>query len=179
MSQQLETVPNMGRDGLLKPPSIDHIYRYLPKDLPVEIKVLKGSDQTPILPKDRHWAITWRVGETKSDPKIPVRRTLHIVRERGREGPLEYLTNWGPLTKTDDLQTQNEADFYKVAVLSYNQRQGLEAIATSQPVLVPNGWWNCQHWIRDVLMRSVHAGICSEDDVRAAIKEIGWCHEEF
>lgn len=179
MSQQLEILPNMGRDGLEEPPSVDFLYQD-PKDeaLPVEILVW-DVNSNEIQPGDRHWAISWTVGQSEEASHLMVRRLLQIVRENRQDGggPLDYLTNWGPVTRTDDDETAN-AVCYRFAILSYHQRKQLETIAASQPVVKPNGWWNCQHWVRDVLTQGAQAGIINKKDVNDVIKEAGWSHGE-
>lgn len=180
MSQQMEIVPNMGRDGLEEPPSVDFLYHDPKTDsLPVEI-IVWDIDFQEIQPPDRHWAICWTVGQNEADSHLMVRRMLQIVRENRQDGsgPLDYLTNWGPVTRTDDDEIVNAA-CYRIAILSYDQRKQLERIAASQPVVKPNSWWNCQHWVRNVLMQSANAGIISETDVSSVINEAGWSHGEI
>ncbi|KAJ7598513.1 hypothetical protein C8J56DRAFT_770969, partial [Mycena floridula] len=38
-----------------------------------------------------------------------------------------------------------------VGYLKLRQRQALEGIANSTKVVVPDGRWNCQDWIKEVL----------------------------
>lgn len=136
-------MPNMGKPiGRLGPVGVEHIYRDPDIDLPVELLVNKDVPQS----RSRHWSISWTLGGLS--PSQQVQRVLHIVREVG----FSHYTNWGPKTRFFEPTAMTAIP---IAILSRAQRQTLERIASSTEVLVPNGEWNCQDWIIEVLRQAV------------------------
>ncbi|KAF8149946.1 hypothetical protein B0H34DRAFT_678882 [Crassisporium funariophilum] len=163
-----EIVPNMGMTpGILEPPGVEHLYRDPPS--PLTVALLVWDDQNiDILPGDRHWAIAWKVGVASNGDDVY--RQIAIVRERGPTGPLSHLTNWGPKTKVISEKTT----CIPIATLTYEQRQGLESVAAAEPVLRPNGWWNCQNWVVSVLVKTIQNGIFSREQVEPVLVQAGW-----
>ncbi|RDB20891.1 hypothetical protein Hypma_011985 [Hypsizygus marmoreus] len=165
-----EILPNMGRPAdVYEPLNVDHLYRDPVAPLPVYLVVWGGDRNVP--PQDRHWAIVWKVGvgSTGAD----VHRQLEVVRELGPTGELDHLTNWGPKTRTSDSQTMT-ATFVPIGVFSYQQRQWLEQLASAEPVLKPNGWWNCQHWVVSILVKCIQGNLLSRPHVEAVLAKAGW-----
>ncbi|KAJ7122044.1 hypothetical protein C8R43DRAFT_51727 [Mycena crocata] len=91
-----------------------------------------------------------------------VQRILHIVTEIG----CKHYTNWGPLTRTFNPR---DFDAVPIAQLTRAQRSALEDIARTSDARVPNGEWNCQNWVMEVLSRGVAAGLLSAAERDAAI----------
>jgi hypothetical protein len=153
--------PNMGRPpGRISPVAIDHIYR--DPDIDLLVYLLVNSDHPDA--RGRHWSISWQVGELDESsgtdsPRIHrVERVLHIVREVG----LEYYTNWGPITRFFETTHFNAIP---IATISLLNRKALEEIASSTEVYEPNGAWNCQDWVVEVLRKAIEKGIFTTKEV--------------
>ncbi|KAL1732455.1 hypothetical protein EV714DRAFT_282565 [Schizophyllum commune] len=100
-----------------------------------------------------HWWLEWPVGTCENHHTTRVNdavRRLQVVQERCHE----HLTNWGGITviSTDDL------------------RRALERIAVAEPVMVPDGEWNCQNWAVSVLQKAVDAGLLDRTVADNAVK---------
>lgn len=126
--------------------------------------------------RDLHWAIVWGLGSMQN---YPCYRLLHIVTETfytinadGNEVENRVYTNWGPHTKSMSRETCDSSLWMKIGRLSLEQRQVLESIATNEPVEVPNGVWNCQHWIKSVLQKAIQAGLFNATTVAQAISTL-------
>ncbi|KAJ6578186.1 hypothetical protein B0H19DRAFT_1062721 [Mycena capillaripes] len=141
---------NMGRplDGRMGPVGIEHLYRDPDSSLPVELLINRTYPER----RGQHWAISWIVGTLP--PRHKVQRILHIVTEIGRN----HYTNWGPVTRTFDPL---ELAAVPIAELTHVQRVALEKIAAQTDVYIPNGQWNCQDWVVDVLAHAVEDGLIS------------------
>jgi hypothetical protein len=74
------------------------------------------------------------------------------------------------------VQSESDTTFIPIATLSYGQRLWLEGVAAGEPVLKPNGWWNCQHWVVSVLVKCIRAGVLEKQAVEAVLNQAGW-HE--
>ena len=166
----------MGRDPRVRePPGVDHIFR--DEDSPRSVGlVVWDMENSSIPPNSRHWAITWQVGVASTGDRV--HRRLAITRERGPDGQLDHLTNWGPKTHMMSMQSESDTTFIPIATLTYTQRQWLEGIAAEEPVLKPNGWWNCQHWVVSVLVKCIRAGVLEKQPVEAVLNQAGW-HKPF
>jgi len=110
--------------------------------------------------RGQHWAISWTVGDLP--PRHKVQRILHIVTEIG----CNHYTNWGPVTRTYDPL---ELAAIPIAQLTPAQRVALEGIAVRTEVCVPNGEWNCQDWVIEVLARAVEDDLLSAAEKDAAL----------
>jgi len=53
--------------------------------------------------------------------------------------------------------------------MSLGQRKALEKIALSTEVYEPNGAWNCQDWVIEVLRKAVEAGLLEAQQVNKAL----------
>ena len=171
-----ELMPNMGRDPRVRePPGVDHIFR--DEDSPRSVGLIVWDmENSSIPPNSRHWAITWQVGVASTGDRV--HRRLAITRERGPDGQLDHLTNWGPKTHMMSMQSESDTTFIPIATLTYTQRRWLEGVAAEEPVLKPNGWWNCQHWVVSVLVKCIRAGVLEKQPVEAVLNQAGW-HEPF
>ncbi|KAJ6514344.1 hypothetical protein C8R47DRAFT_1033148 [Mycena vitilis] len=146
MSENVKNVPmeNMGRprDGRRGPVGIEFSFPDPDTTLPVELLINRAYPEQ----RGQHWAISWTVGDIP--PHHKVHRVLHIVREIG----CDHYTNWGPITRSFDPR---DYEAVPVAELTLTQRVVLEQIAAKTEVCVPNGEWNCQDWVREVLAKAV------------------------
>jgi len=146
--------PNMGRDELKEPPSVDWMFKDLDHNKPVEIMAWNNSTSQ----RHCHWAIGWEIDDNN-------RRLLQVVQENDKYGrPTGHLTNWGAVTKA----YSRPATHYKIATLTLANRQGLEQIANAEQVLIPDGNWNCQDWVHAVLKKGVDQGIFTKTQVSRA-----------
>lgn len=153
----------MGRPGgSFPPPNIDHLFRDPDKPLPV-ILLIVPSDDPKATPKDSHWQIYWTVFQ---DPQQRVVRKVHITRELN----CAHLTNWGPITATAEEQT-NRCPEFELGNMTLAQRTELEKIASETEVEVPNGEWNCQNWIVEVLNEAIAVGLFSTAQVSKVLHE--------
>ena len=142
---------------MVEPPSIDHLYPDLDYTLPVLLISIPARSGDPA---DNHWIVTWTI----SDDKEVIIRRLQIVQETG----YNHLTNWGPLTVTAGDTTKSSPQF-SLGKLSLSQRKVLEKIARETPVMMPNGEWNCQNWITDVLKEAVKQNVLDNGIVNEAL----------
>lgn len=138
------------------PVGIEHLYRDPDLPLPVELLINRAYPEQ----RGQHWAISWTVGNLP--PRHKVQRILHIVTEIG----CKHFTNWGPLTRTFDPL---ELAVVPIAELTRAQRVALEEIAARTEVCVPNGEWNCQDWVIEVLASAVEDDLISPGDRDAAL----------
>ena len=98
-----------------------------------------------------------------SDDEELIVRRLQIVREIG----YDHLTNWGAITVTaGDIRNSPK---FPLGELTLGQRKKLEGIAQGTPVVMPNGEWNCQHWVSDLLEKAVEQNLLVEEVVRNAL----------
>ncbi|KAJ6618171.1 hypothetical protein B0H10DRAFT_1795970, partial [Mycena sp. CBHHK59/15] len=140
----------------LGPVDVKHLFR--DPDSPLIMELLINRQHKDL--RGQHWALSWTVGDLP--PKHKVQRILHVVTEVG----YKHYTNWGPVTRTFDPM---DMDNVPVATLTLTQRQALEAIAAQTPVYVPNGEWNCQDWIIEVLRQAVEECLVSAAERDAAL----------
>ena len=150
----LTTLPNNGIEStMIEPPSIDHLYPDPDVTVPVLLSIFPACSGDP---RDNHWMLRWKV----SDGKELIIRHLQIVRETG----YNHLTNWGPLTVTADDSTKS-SPYLSLGELTLSQRRVLEGIARETPVMMPNGEWNCQNWVIDVLKEAVKQNLLDNEIV--------------
>ncbi|KAL1676035.1 hypothetical protein EV122DRAFT_217156 [Schizophyllum commune] len=118
-----------------------------------------------------HWWLEWPVGTLEDHHVTRVNdavRRLQVVQERCHE----HLTNWGGITviSTDDLRSVEPGRAIFVGDMDLVQRRALERIAVAEPVMVPDGEWNCQNWAVSVLQKSVDARLLDRTVVNDAVK---------
>jgi hypothetical protein len=155
--------PDMGRPpGRISPVGIEHIYRDPDIDLPVDLLVAKAHPD----PRGRHWSISWRVGKSTPSPGDEsvehVQRVLHVVQELG----FKYYTNWGPKTRFFDPTSFTAIP---IATMSLGKRKALEEISLDTEVYEPNGVWNCQDWVIEVLRKAVAKDLLNAQEVDKAL----------
>jgi hypothetical protein len=150
-------LPNNGIEPtMLEPQGIDHLYPDPDRSIQVYLVVVPSCSSDPT---DYHWMVDWIVFENGGTVIV---RHLQIVRELG----CDHLTNWGPITVT---ATGDITKRFILGELTRSQRKDLERIAQNNPVMVPNGRWNCQHWTADLLKKAVNQKLLIEKDVEEAL----------
>ena len=150
----LNTLPNNGIESTMyKPPSIDHLFPDPDETIPVLLNIISAPSGNP---RDNHWMLLWKIFNGQH---LIIRR-LQVVQEIG----YDHLTNWGPLTVTADDITKSSPHL-SLGELTLSQRRVLEGIAQETPVMVPNGEWNCQNWVIDVLKEAVKQNLLDNEIV--------------
>lgn len=132
-------------------------YRDRDEDAEVFLAVYKPVVPT-MTPRDLHWSLAWPISGTAAW------RQIHVVTESMSDGPPPQprYVYWGAMTKSagpvDSVATRQS-----VGVFSLADRLRIEGLARDTPVMVPDGTWNCQDWLLDLLQRIVSAGLISQD----------------
>ncbi|RPD52171.1 hypothetical protein L227DRAFT_515239 [Lentinus tigrinus ALCF2SS1-6] len=153
-----EYIREQGRYGLRNPPPIDnsHLARDTNVDREVVILVYPPRPGRSRSPRDLHWSLSWRVegGGWKH---------LHVVVE---ETPYDAhlkmrYVYWGPVTKTVGDATRG-ARYASLGYMSRASRQRIEALAWGIGVAKPNGEWNCQNWVVDLLCKICQDGLIDQ-----------------
>jgi hypothetical protein len=133
----------------------------------VHIVVSGYPAPTRPLPRERTWALCW-------SPSNGVVRILGTVcsssittpSEKEKEDGSGYVY-WGPITQAHDFS--RECRLVPVASLGRGKRAALERIANGVGVMRPNGWWNGQNWVVEVLKRAVEHDLISPEERDNAI----------
>ncbi|KAI4528188.1 hypothetical protein K525DRAFT_263455 [Schizophyllum commune Loenen D] len=133
-------------------------------DSPLHLRLIRNDHAN-------HWWLDWPVG-TCENHTIRVNDAVHrlqVVQERRHE----HLTSWGGITviSTDDLRLVEPGCAILLGNMDLVQRQALERIAVAEPVMVPDGEWNCQNWAVSVLQKAVGAGLLNQATVDDAVKQ--------
>ncbi len=156
-----EWLREQGRYGLnrLPPPSVDHVYQDTKVDREVFILVYAPTEMG-YGHRDLHWSLAWNVSGGAL-------RHIHVITEPDGEDnhgiPTHRLVYWGPITKTPPRpgSATTLAQRVPLGTMDYEKRQAIERISWETPVHVPDGQWNCQSWIADLLNRLAQAKIIS------------------
>ncbi|KAI0654906.1 hypothetical protein C8Q70DRAFT_465522 [Cubamyces menziesii] len=151
-------LPEQGRSGTVGEPPInlDWIAKDPDIDLPVYIIVSGPRDGSSHDLRGLHWRLSWQVARDKW-------RYVHIV-EHWRDhqrAPNPRYVYWGALTQSSGHSTSKLTKVL-VGVMSLATRKSIEQLALEVPVMWPDGTWNCQNWILDLLTRMHRAGIISQ-----------------
>ncbi|KAL1683820.1 hypothetical protein EV122DRAFT_257500 [Schizophyllum commune] len=157
-------LPNFGREGYA-PTDLDWIHKDIDRDADVYLRVFRATEGGP---SGNHWSADWRVGAMADGPMLAgfsAIRKLEVQQDPGHT----HLTNWGPRTGMVDMMTAAAQDAFFLGRLSLPQRKHLERIAAWEPVRVPDGIWNCQHWLKSVLKKAVEAGLLEAETVARAV----------
>ncbi|KAJ3804455.1 hypothetical protein EV368DRAFT_5701, partial [Lentinula lateritia] len=93
-----------------------------------------------------------------------VHRRLQVVKEINSN----HFTNWGLITKNMGIATVNASEIAVITTMTLQNRQNLEQTAANTPVYGPDGRWNCQDWVKDVLRQAVDRGLVTDKEVEAA-----------
>ncbi|TFK53998.1 hypothetical protein OE88DRAFT_1140594 [Heliocybe sulcata] len=136
-------------------------------DLPPYILIRRSSDPTHT-PRDLHWMIVWAIKRDED-----VWRVIHVVQERavGAEIANDYLSNPHPRTHFLQPDTVTQGRLVGLATLTRPQRQLVEQIVCEHPVRAPDGRWNCQDFIEEVLERAIAADIIDRHSVQSALAD--------
>lgn len=173
-------LPNFGRPDWLGPISLDD-WRFPELNQPVDVVlIVRRTDVKGNTSREQHWFIQWDRGcFTDNGREVPVTRRVQIVREmilrgsddeRGRMLP--HLANWGANTKTPTgLTTVERSHRIIIKRMTKEERVRLQEIADSTRVRVPNGRWNCQDWIKTVLMTAVQEALIDQGQYDEAITQ--------
>ncbi|TRM66157.1 hypothetical protein BD626DRAFT_546497 [Schizophyllum amplum] len=157
-------LPNFGREGYA-PTDLDWIHKDRDRDADVHLRVFRAPEGGP---RWNHWSIDWRVGSSTEGPMKAGQSAIRKLEIQQDPGHM-HLTNWGPRTGMVDAMTAAAQDAFFLGRLSLAQRKKLECIAAEEPVRVPDGAWNCQQWLKNVLEKAVEADLLEEDTVTQAI----------
>ncbi|KAI0336633.1 hypothetical protein GY45DRAFT_1315217 [Cubamyces sp. BRFM 1775] len=151
-------LPEQGRSGTVGEPPInlDWTAKDPDVDLPVYIIVSAPRDNGPHDPRGLHWRLVWQVARDRW-------RNVHIVEHRDdrQRAPNPRYVYWGALTQSSDPSASKSTKVL-VGMMSLAMRQSIERLALEVPVMWPDGTWNCQNWILDLLTRMYRSGIISQ-----------------
>ncbi|KAI0711517.1 hypothetical protein C8Q76DRAFT_61293 [Earliella scabrosa] len=164
-----------GRDGLrtsLAPPSNDHLYREVNEPREVFILVYGPRQLHNVRARDLHWSIYWEVsgGGGKLIHLVQEDEPIFVLPGQARGAtiiPTRRLVYWGPQTRSPGNATHG-ARRISLGVMSLAHRQEIERIAWKVLVHKPDGQWNCQHWIINLLYKMVDARIISKNGAEYA-----------
>ncbi|EIM80990.1 uncharacterized protein STEHIDRAFT_161997 [Stereum hirsutum FP-91666 SS1] len=163
-------LPNQGRYSNLGPPNLDWIYPDPDSPLPISLLVVPPPQPrlitTPATSsfhtsKDNHWALYWPVHPpTAWSQSRRIIRRIHVQHDPGRD----HLTFWGPLTvieeeSAEEVERSTRMRRFEMGEVGKMERVLLEEIAREVDVMEPDGEWNCQDWVREVLRRAVEKGV--------------------
>ncbi|KAI0065167.1 hypothetical protein BV25DRAFT_1822284 [Artomyces pyxidatus] len=140
-------------------------WRYPDTDVPLMVYIAVSAYPTPSepCPRDRQWSLLWEQGVAiRGCQMITVARFLEARQAAG----CEHYTYWGPVTRAASLEG---ARLIPVATLSMADRRALEKLAGGIRVMKPNGWWNCQNWVVQLLRRAADEDIITAKERDTAI----------
>ncbi|KAH6916900.1 hypothetical protein BKA70DRAFT_1250903 [Coprinopsis sp. MPI-PUGE-AT-0042] len=169
-------LPNFGRPkGWESPVSVfDDQYPELDKLQDVDLIVQRPSeDQAQGLSShDLHWLIQWlrakvKVEDTPDAQTQLLWRRIQLVHEAG----VDHLTNWGAISTYGEGGIVDGSERILIKAMSKSERIELEAIANATQVCVPDGHWNCQDWLKTVLMSAVDRGLLSTEEYERAVRK--------
>ncbi|KAI9451824.1 hypothetical protein BJY52DRAFT_1190733 [Lactarius psammicola] len=151
--------PHNGVQPGMKPPPSLPAGAFPEPDGPRVVHVVVSGYPAPTrpLPRERTWALCW-------SPANGVVRILGTVRAAAGQGEPRVL---GPITQQSEFP--RECRLVPVASMGRGKRAALERIANGVGVMRPNGWWNGQNWVVEVLKRAVEQDLISPDERDNAI----------
>ncbi|KAL7283972.1 hypothetical protein ACG7TL_001244 [Trametes sanguinea] len=158
-------MPEQGRANSTGLPPIDMSWCFPDPDTSLTVYVLVSApiDVTKFDPRDLHWSLSWEV-----QPNV-WRHINVLYHERSDQpAPNPRLVFWGPLTKMGDIAISGERRV-PVAVMTREMRKRIEELAWTVPVIYPNGQWNCQNWLVDLLGRMQDCGLITDEILNKAI----------
>ncbi|KZT24274.1 hypothetical protein NEOLEDRAFT_1148865 [Neolentinus lepideus HHB14362 ss-1] len=179
---QPAVVKDQGRtiDGhrVLVRPGMD--YEDLPGSTTIYILVCPYRDipGLPLVftPRDLHWMLLW--GPVREEGSYY--RIIQATREWDPRASstiastavyLDFLTNPGPRTLSLTKNTEENGTFIPLSSLDRQGRQALEHIAMIHPIRVPDGSWNCQDFIKEILAEAVRQGLFDPEVVDKALQK--------
>ncbi|KAI0315312.1 hypothetical protein OF83DRAFT_1132613 [Amylostereum chailletii] len=125
--------------------------------------------------RDLHWSIGWHImDEIQPGPQPMLRqvwRQIHVVtHNRDYDPPPQpRLVFWGTITSIVGQRTTN-AEHLELGIMTLQTRSQIEALALQVPVMAPDGTWNCQDFLKDLLQKMVEAGIIDKDKKDSVIE---------
>jgi hypothetical protein len=140
----------------------------------VHIVVSGYPAPTRPLPRERTWALCWSpangvvriLGTMRRSPSSSAPAPVSVA-EKEEGGAGSGYVYWGPVTQAHDFS--RECRLVPVASLGRGKRAALERIANGVGVMRPNGWWNGQNWVVEVLKRAVEHDLISPQERDNAI----------
>ena len=177
-----------GREGLSLPSPINMDWQHPDlNDAPHPVFLLVHPPppaQPRCSPRDLHWALAWqpRYDSSASTPfgftRGPWRRIeLDTYDVRTDPAPQPRYVFWGARTASADPDPTHDAGVARIPLvrLVCAQRRRVEELAWEVPVMVPDGVWNGQDWIRALLECMVVEGLVAREavDVMLAQAEMG------
>ncbi|OSD02660.1 hypothetical protein PYCCODRAFT_1435312 [Trametes coccinea BRFM310] len=159
-------LPEQGRAGVVGFPPIDLHWRFGDPDisLPVYILVSPPVDSTKFDPHGLHWSLSW---EVKKDVWRHVNIITHM--QPNQPPPNPRYVYFGALTKSIASDTPMERRIL-IGKMTLAMRREIEALAWTVPVMWPNGQWNCQDWLLDLLARMREKGLITLSQLDDAVK---------
>ncbi|KAI0048145.1 hypothetical protein FA95DRAFT_1116289 [Auriscalpium vulgare] len=185
--------------GMIPPPNLEWRYPDADVPLTVYLAVHAYPKPSQPSPRDRRWALLWEQGvaltsartaaasapndsDNDSDSDIaedgaagttPAQRMVTVpvarVLEATREPDRAHHTFWGPVTRAVPSADLAGARLVPVATLDSAARRALEKLAGRVRVMKPNGWWNGQNWIVQLLRSAADEDIITAGERDAAI----------
>ncbi|RPD52408.1 hypothetical protein L226DRAFT_496274 [Lentinus tigrinus ALCF2SS1-7] len=165
----IEYLPEQGRKGIriLPPGSNDHlapdtdVYRKIVILVYPPLALRPGVTPTA---RDLHWSLSWRVKDGW--------RHIHINAENTSYDPQlpRRYVYWGPITKSSGYATSGAKEV-PLGYMSLAMRRRIEQLAWSVQVARPNGQWNCQNWIVDLLCKMHQDGIITQSKWSQVVAE--------
>ncbi|CDO68392.1 hypothetical protein BN946_scf184815.g39 [Trametes cinnabarina] len=158
-------MPDQGRSNSAGAAPIDLAWRYPDPNTNLTVYLLVAPPQrnTVFDPRGLHWSLSWEVRQN-------VWRHVNVLthRQPNQPSPNPRYIYFGPLTKTGGDGTLQTVKII-VGNMSLAMRQRIEALAWSVPVMYPNGQWNCQDWLIDLLGRMRNEGLIDDQTLRTVI----------
>lgn len=156
-------IPDQGRHPGVPPP----VGLAFPVDPSTNLNIYLAVDiPEPYLARDTatrdfHWSIHWTVGISQNHECC---RLLSLETYNN-----EHLVYYGAFTKVIEAQTQSRNKAFPLGFATLKQRKLLEQIASETDVMLPDGDWNCQNWVKSVLATASARGIFDAEVVRRAV----------
>ncbi|KAI0360324.1 hypothetical protein OH77DRAFT_1418213 [Trametes cingulata] len=150
------------------PINLDSFPQYRDRDEDAEVFLAVYKPSLPTLtPRDLHWSLAWQIKGTAAW------RQIHVLQEKMIDGPPPQprYVYWGALTKSAG-PTDSVATKHSLGIFSLADRQKIEDLAWKTPVMIPDGTWNCQDWLLDLLRRVTAAGLVSQEKVDSVLNAL-------
>ncbi|KAH9930476.1 uncharacterized protein BXZ73DRAFT_101849 [Epithele typhae] len=202
-----QIAPDQGRAGLSLPSPINMDWQHPDRDAPRTLYLLvhpptsllsTSASASPILlhppplttPLTQHPpGATCTARKDKPDPDAagdlseaspdgPWRHIeLDTYNVKTDPSPQPRYVFWGPRTLSSSHAPR--ARPLALGVVAHRQRRALEALAWDTPVMLPDGRWDGQEWVRALLGAAVDAGIVERERVDAAFEAAETVHGQM
>ncbi|KAI0765406.1 hypothetical protein C8Q74DRAFT_1288168 [Fomes fomentarius] len=159
-------IAEQGRIGLSLPSPINMDWTYPDKDVPHTLYLLVYAPSSPSDQswRDLHWSIAW---QPAPDAWRHIQVDTYDVKTD--PAPQPRYVFWGTRTVSADEQAARAARL-ELGTFEREQRRKVEQLAWDTPVMYPNGDWNCQNWVRGLLVKMVEAGLMAQQTVDEVVK---------